>query len=541
MTTSALYARYSSEEQRATSIEDQLRNARALAERNGDADLAIYSDAGISGTRTDRPDFVRLLRDCQAGIITRLYVDDLYRLTRAEDMPQLMARFKFWGVQIRSCDGYDSTRADAKIMAWTRGLIGNMYLEVLAKNVHRSQTGAVARGCHAGGMPYGYDTIPADPRDDDAGRKLVVIDHEAQIVREIFQKYSEGWNCGQIAYDLNARGIPSPRGSSWDLAGIYGHPVKGTGILNNEIYIGRYIWNRSQWIKNPDTGKRKRVERPREEWHIVDHPELRIVQDDVWRAVKNRQAGNRNAERVRRGRPASSLFGGLLRCGLCGGPVVVVDGYRYGCNHAKMRGPSVCTGLRIDKKRTDAALLAHLREHLLSPGAITALQASVREQLRARTTDRDLRLVRARTRLPEVRKEIANLTESLAKIGYSDALLSRLQKAEAERAELEKLLEETPPDTVVQMIPRLLERYRAAIEAPGEILQREPQKARQALRAIMGEIKLEPAQGGTWARLSGLYAGLVAVADKTGSGAVIHHLSAPVRVWIPDRDKLKNS
>lgn len=532
--TAALYARYSSEEQRATSIEDQLRNARALAERNGDTDLAVYSDAGISGTRMDRPDFVRLLRDCQAGIITRLYVDDLYRLTRAEDMPQLMARFKFWGVEVRSCDGFDSTREDAKIMAWTRGLIGNMYLEVLAKNVHRSQTGAVARGCHAGGMPYGYDTIPADPHDADAGRKLVIVEAEAQIVRDIFQKYADGWNCGQIAHALNACKIPSPRGSSWDLAGIYGHPVKGTGILNNEIYIGRYIWNRSQWIKNPDTGKRKRVERPREEWRIVDHPELRIVPDDVWRAVKARQAGNRNSERPRRGRPTRSLFGGLLRCGHCGGPVVVVDGYRYGCNHAKMRGPSVCRGMRVDKKRTDAALLAHLREHLLSPGAIAALQARVRERLRENTTDRDAKIVRARRRLPEVEKEIANLTESLAVIGYSDALLGRLQKAEAERHELDRILAEVPPDTVVQMIPRLLERYRAAIEAPADVLSKEPQKARQALRAIMGEIVLEPAQDGTWARLSGLYGGLIAVADKTGSGAVIHHLSANSgSVWIP--------
>jgi len=59
-------------------------------------------------------------------------------------------------------------------------------------------------------------------------------------------------------------------------------------VLNNELYIGRYIWNRSQWVKDPDSHKRVRVERPRNEWHIVERPDLRIVTDELWQAARAR-------------------------------------------------------------------------------------------------------------------------------------------------------------------------------------------------------------------------------------------------------------
>ena len=60
---------------------------------------------------------------------------------------------------------------------------------------------------------------------------------------------------------LNAEGVPGPRGSAWSPSTIQGNPKRGIGILNNELYIGRSVWNRQQFIKNPDTGKR--VARPR--------------------------------------------------------------------------------------------------------------------------------------------------------------------------------------------------------------------------------------------------------------------------------------
>jgi len=77
------------------------------------------------------------------------------------------------------------------------------------------------------------------------------------------------------------------------VSALYGSPNKGSGVLNNELYVGRYFWNRSKWIKNPDTGKRERFIRPDNEWQSVLRPELRIVEDELWQVVRDRMSSPR--------------------------------------------------------------------------------------------------------------------------------------------------------------------------------------------------------------------------------------------------------
>ena len=62
---------------------------------------------------------------------------------------------------------------------------------------------------------------------------------------------------------------------------MHGHAGRGTGILNNELYIGRLVWNRQRFLKNPDTGKRVARPNPSSEWITTDVPELRIVDVDL--------------------------------------------------------------------------------------------------------------------------------------------------------------------------------------------------------------------------------------------------------------------
>ena len=73
------------------------------------------------------------------------------------------------------------------------------------------------------------------------------------------------------------------------MATIRGHAKKGTGLINNELYIGWRIWNRSKWIKNPDTSRRVQRLNPPSEWKIHEVPHLRIVDIELWQAVKRRQ------------------------------------------------------------------------------------------------------------------------------------------------------------------------------------------------------------------------------------------------------------
>ena len=110
--------------------------------------------------------------------------------------------------------------------------------------------------------------------------------------------YAAGESPRSIAKALNRKGIPGPSGGTWGPSTINGNAARGTGILNNELYIGKLVWNRLRYVKNPETGRRQSRLNPPEAWIVKDVPELRIVPQELWDAVKTRQA-----EMVRTTRP----------------------------------------------------------------------------------------------------------------------------------------------------------------------------------------------------------------------------------------------
>ena len=93
--------------------------------------------------------------------------------------------------------------------------------------------------------------------------------------------------------------IAGPSGRSWGASTIHGHRVRGTGILNNDLYIGRVVWNKLRYQKDPATGKRVSRLNPEKDWIVKERPELRIVPDDLWQDVKDRQGDIRPCPRRR--------------------------------------------------------------------------------------------------------------------------------------------------------------------------------------------------------------------------------------------------
>ena len=107
-----------------------------------------------------------------------------------------------------------------------------------------------------------------------------IVPAEAQVIRRIFRDYAAGLSPKALARRLNVERSQGPGRAPWNPSTIHGNPARGTGILNNELYIGRLVWNRLRYIKDPDTGKR--VSRPNapSEWVTTAVPELRIVDDE---------------------------------------------------------------------------------------------------------------------------------------------------------------------------------------------------------------------------------------------------------------------
>jgi hypothetical protein len=120
------------------------------------------------------------------------------------------------------------------------------------------------------------------------GLRSIDIDEAATIVW-IFERYANGMSPVRIAEELNARGVPGLLGRPWQGTAIRGHRNRGSGILNNQGYIGRIVFNRLAYRANPATERRVSRENAAEHHVVQEVPSLRIVDDALWQRVKTRQ------------------------------------------------------------------------------------------------------------------------------------------------------------------------------------------------------------------------------------------------------------
>jgi site-specific DNA recombinase len=496
----ALYARYSTDRQRETSIDDQLRAARARAETEGWHIVAQHGDEGVSGSVPValRPGGKALLADALAARFDVLVLEGLDRLSREiGEAETITKRLEHRGIRIvGTADGYDSQASGRKVMRIARGLVNELYLDDLREKTHRGLAGQFDRGYHVGGVCFGYTSQPTA---DGRGRELVVNETQAALVLRIFEAYVAGDSARTICHRLNAEGVPSPRGGTWALSALVGDRKRGAGLLNNEIYIGRLVWNRRQWVKDPETGRRRYVDRPRDEWQVREVPELRIVPPELWAAARARDI-SRNT-RPQGGAPMKTLFAGLLRCPTCAGPMTAIDARRYGCNVRKDRGPAACDNDRAYSRRAvDAALLTVIREELLSPSALVELHRAARQAIAELSRPGSGEAPRAR--LATVQAEIGRLVDAVAQLGMSDALRARLAAAEAERAVLERQVaaaRSDPTPTVEQVVAtyrRQMLQLQAALESDAD-----RDRTRALLADILAPVRLTRDEEGDWAEM----------------------------------------
>jgi site-specific DNA recombinase len=423
----ATYARFSSERQNETSITDQQRLARELCVRLDLTLAAEYSDEAISASTPvgARPGGKRLLEGALAGLYQVLVLEGLDRLSREiGEQERIVKRLEHRGIRIIGlADAYDSQASGKKVLRLARGLVNELYIDDLRHKVHRGQEGAILRGFHPGGLSYGYRTVEAQ-----GGRRLEIHTGQAAVVVRIFELYRDGASPQRIAHQLNRDLVAGPRGGTWCTSAIYGSAKKALGILNNTLYVGQVVWNRSQWIKDPDTGRRQRVDRPRSEWREVDEPRLRIVSDELWQAARRRLTPTTRMDM--RGGVPTTLFGGLLRCQHCGGAVVAVDSLSYGCAAHKDRG--TCAGVRAPRKALDVRLLAAVRDDVFDAAAIAQVRRQVRQLLEHAEREATVATRGAAARVGELKHEIERLVDAVVRVGTSDALTERLRRAESE-------------------------------------------------------------------------------------------------------------
>ncbi|WP_170595723.1 recombinase family protein [Ruegeria arenilitoris] len=511
----AIYARYSTDLQSDASIEDQHRLCLRLIDGNGWQEAETYSDRGLSGASHLRPGYQRLLEDARRNVFDVVVAEGLDRISRdQEHIAAFFKQMRFQGIPI-------VTVAEGEISELHIGLKGTMsslFLKDLAQKTHRGLEGRVRKGKSAGGINYGYNVVRdmcADGSITTGERRI--NESQAQIVQRIFQDYSHGLSPRNIASDLNEEGIPGPRGT-WGASTIYGNHQRGTGILNNELYIGRLVWNRQRFVKDPNSGKRQAQPNPPEEWVIEDVPDLRIVPDDLWNAVKTRQEKTRNAaisdgiKKLGRTKRARHLFSGMLTCGCCGGGVIQVGKQYYGCSSQRNKG--TCDN-RLTIKRADLEdrVLSGLKEQLLHPDLIAEFAKAYQEEYNRLAGSIQQERINATRDLAQVERKIAHLIDAISDGMFHASMKDKLTALEARKAELEALIAAASDEPPVLLHPGLSDVYREQVANLTTAL-RDPSSQAQAtsiIRSLLSEIRLVPEDGTYALELVGELAGLLAL------------------------------
>ena len=518
----AIYARYSTELQREDSIEDQLRICRRLIDQNGWSQAKTYADKGISGTSHLRPSYQKLIQDAQSGQFDVVVAEGLDRLSRdQEHIAAFYKQMQFQGIPI-------ITVAEGEISELHIGLKGTMsslFLKDLAQKTRRGLEGRIRKGKSAGGITYGYDVVRDLQSDGSVTTGERIINKEqATIVRRIFEEYASGKSPRTIAFGLNAKSIAGPRQNTWGSSTIYGNWRRGTGILNNELYIGRLIWNRQRFIKDPDTGKRQARMNPEEQWVIEEVPDLTLIDQSLWDDVKARQTSTRGVigaplgPRPEHARRPKYLFSGLLKCGCCGGGYTLVSKTYYGCANSRNKG--TCDNrLTIKRELLEETVLCGLKDQLLHPDLIAEFVTEYQKEYNRLAKDASKGKARMERELSQITRKIDQIITAITEGMYHPSMKDKMTALEDRKAILESTLAELDAEQPIRLHPSLADTYREQVANLTKALNDESCKMEAAnhIRTLLNEIRLIPMEKTLSIELVGELAGIMSLTQTTNA------------------------
>jgi DNA invertase Pin-like site-specific DNA recombinase len=530
-----IYARYSTDMQSPTSIVDQERKCRKFAQERGWQVVGVFSDEAISGSTHLRPGFQAMQQAAMAGQVDIVLAEAMDRLSRdQEHIAGLHKRMRFNDVEIVTI----SEGVVSEMQVGMGGTMSAMFLRQLAEKTHRGLEGRVHQGKSAGGISYGYrlDRQPLPDGTHTTGDRVIDPEQEA-VIRRIFGEYDRGISARSIAAGLNRDGIPAPRAGgkgpgTWSFSTISGNWKRGTGILNNELYVGKLVWNRQRFVKNPDTGKRQARPNPPEEWITEDVPHLRIIDDALWHRVKRRQGAIREeivttreanpetrAPRAERGKRPSYLFSGKMECGCCGANYIMISATRYGCANARNRG--TCDNRKtIARTDVETRILSGLRARLMHPDLVREFIAEYQRATRESSVQAQQSRQHHSKRLATVAKEIENIVTAIAQGMFHPSMKAKMDGLEAERVDLEAKLNALPEPETTILHPGLADIYARKVADLAAALDQDDtrREAAEVLRGLIEKITLRPDADAQNGHVIEIYGELGAILALCGDG-----------------------
>lgn len=325
----------------------------------------VYSDEAMTGTKSQRDNFQRMIEDCRQGKIDLIITKSISRFARnTVTLLQTVRELKSLGIDVYFEEQHIHTMSsDGELMM----TILASYAQEESLSASENQKWRVRKAFENGELInlrflFGYD-ITADG--------IKVNEKEAAVVREIFVRFNSGESMGSICRDLDARGYKGALGGTWC-------PEQLRHTLSNEKYLGnallqkRYRNNHIDKKLVPNKGELPMYYAEGTHEPIIDPATFEQAQERLRKLAQ---------QAAKRKRPTRSVFTGLIRCGGCGNTYKRIT-YRgkhfWNCTTFQTKGKAECTAKRIPEETLEALTCEVLGADSIDPKAVKGRITTIR-------------------------------------------------------------------------------------------------------------------------------------------------------------------
>lgn len=370
-----IYVRVSTEMQSTEgySIDGQINQIKEYCDFHHFEVKDIYADRGISGKSMNRPELQRMLKDAKEGNIDCVMVYKTNRLARnTSDLLKIVEDLHKQNVEFFSLsERMEVNTSSGKLMLQILASFSEFERNNIVENVFMGQTRRAQEGYYQGNLPLGYDKIP------DSKHELMINQHEANIVKYIFECYAKGHGYRKIANALNHKGYVTKKGKPFSISSI-------TYILANPFYIGKI-----QFAKYKDWSEKRRKglnDKP----VIAEGKHSPIINQDLWDKVQMRKKQVSQKPQVHG--KGTNLLTGIIHCPQCGAPMAasnttntLKDGTKkriryYSCSNFRNKGSKVCSANSVRADVIEDYVMKQILEIVKSDKVIQRVVTHVNQE-----------------------------------------------------------------------------------------------------------------------------------------------------------------
>lgn len=457
-----IYARYSTENQDADSIDVQVGKCTQYCSQRGLPILGVFADEAVSGMKESRPRFDAMMAQLGMGLADTVVCYDQSRLFRKMTAWfDLREKLSVMGVSVISVTqpmvGGDLRDPTIFLTEGGMALFNQVWVFQSRQKVMEKMQHMARNGQHTGGKPpLGYQVVELG-----GVKKLAILPPEAETVKRIFAEYDSGRSYHDIIAGLNRDGIKTKRGNPFGTNSLH-------DLLKNEKYIGTLVYGASPYRAD---GTRNTHAKDGENVIRVEDAIPAIIDKDQFARVQARMAENK---RVQGGRPATRReypLKGKVFCGYCKSAMSVSisrKSYTYYKCGAKKRQHN-CSAGNVSVDALEQTVAENVRLVLGQKGSIDKLIAVLRQQ---RTVIQDNALAQLKTlisRREELRRKLDNAADLVLDGRGSKTLIARMTDMEREQEQLDAKMAALKRAVDASAVPEQTLRRYAQMMADGSV------------------------------------------------------------------------